>query len=47
MRLAGWMPSAREWALMAGVLAAGLLASLVPAIRVYRITLADGLSSNT
>lgn len=47
MRLAGWTPSAREWALMAGVLAAGLLASLVPAIRVYRITLADGLSSNT
>lgn len=40
----GW-PSASEWVLMAAIFGAGLLASLVPALRVYRITLADGLSS--
>jgi putative ABC transport system permease protein len=47
LRLSGVLPSAREWALMAAILTAGLLASLVPAIRVYRITLADGLSSSS
>jgi putative ABC transport system permease protein len=46
LRLSGWAPSLREWGLMAAILAAGLLASLLPAIRVYRITLADGLSSS-
>lgn len=46
LRLSGWMPTLREWGLMAAILAAGLLASLLPAVRVYRITLADGLSSS-
>lgn len=34
----------REVALLAGILAAGLVAALVPALRVYRMTLVDGLS---
>jgi putative ABC transport system permease protein len=39
----GW-PSAFEWALLGAVLAAGLLASLVPALRAYRYSLADGMT---
>lgn len=45
LRLAGWWPSATEWLLMGAIFVAGLVASLLPAFRVYRITLADGLSS--
>lgn len=37
-------PSAREWQLLAGVVAAGLLASLVPGWRAYRHSLADGMT---
>lgn len=37
-------PGASQWALIGGVLAAGLLASLVPGWRAYRLSLADGLS---
>ena len=37
-------PSAEQWGLMGAVLAAGLLASLVPGWRAYRLSLADGLS---
>ncbi len=37
-------PSATQWALLAAVLLAGMLASLVPAARAYRLSLADGLS---
>ncbi len=37
-------PGAAEWQLMAAVLAGGLLASLVPGWRAYRLSLADGLS---
>ena len=33
-----------EFALLAAILLAGLLASLVPAARVYRMTLSDGLT---
>jgi putative ABC transport system permease protein len=35
---------ARELATLFVIFCAGLLASLVPAVRVYRMTLADGLS---
>ena len=54
--LAGWVqthfgialhlrpPSTDEWLLLAGVLAGGSLASLVPGYRAYRLSLADGLS---
>jgi putative ABC transport system permease protein len=37
-------PTAAMWWLAAAVLAAGMLASLVPALRAYRLSLADGLS---
>ena len=37
-------PGAAEWQLMAAVLTGGLLASLVPGWRAYRLSLADGLS---
>ena len=38
------LPGASQWALLAAVLMAGMLASLVPAARAYRLSLADGLS---
>jgi len=37
-------PTSTMWWLTAAVLAAGMLASLVPAFRAYRLSLADGLS---
>jgi len=37
-------PALTQWAALAAVLAAGMLASLVPAWRAYRLSLADGLS---
>lgn len=37
-------PSAHEGLLLGGVLAAGMLASLVPGLRAYRLALVDGLS---
>ena len=40
-------PSATESAWLASVLAAGLLASLIPGLRAYRLSLADGLSPRT
>lgn len=40
-------PSAREFALLAAVIGAGALASLLPAIRAYRLSLADGMMVRT
>jgi putative ABC transport system permease protein len=40
-------PSATEWMLLGAVLLAGLLASGVPGLRAYRLSLADGLSPRT
>ena len=41
----GWgMPSAAQWTLFAAVVATGWLASLLPALRAYRLSLVDGLS---
>ena len=37
-------PAAGEWLLLAAVLGASLVASLVPAWRAYRYSLADGLT---
>ena len=37
-------PGATQWGLLGAVLAAGFLASLVPGLRAYRLSLADGLS---
>jgi putative ABC transport system permease protein len=38
------LPSAAQWGLFAAVVAAGAVASLIPAWRAYRLSLADGLS---
>jgi len=40
-------PSLTEWGLLTSVLVAGLLASLIPGLRAYRLSLADGLSPRT
>ncbi|VWX55740.1 putative ABC transport system permease protein [Burkholderiales bacterium 8X] len=40
-------PTLAEWQLIGGVLAAGTIASLLPGIRAYRLSLADGLSPRT
>ena len=40
-------PGSAEWTLMALVLAGGLIASLLPGWRAYRLSLADGLSPRT
>ena len=37
-------PTSMQWLLLAGLLLAGLLASLLPGWRAYRLSLADGLS---
>jgi putative ABC transport system permease protein len=41
------VPTPQQWGLLAAVLAAGMLASLVPGWRAYRLSLADGLSPRT
>lgn len=38
------LPTGAQWALVGAVLVAGMLASLLPAWRAYRLSLADGLS---
>ena len=38
------LPTGTQWALLGAVLVAGMLASLLPAWRAYRLSLADGLS---
>ena len=40
-------PTAAQWGLFAAVVLAGMLASLVPGWRAYRLSLADGLSPRT
>jgi putative ABC transport system permease protein len=45
--LAAAAPTPEQWSLFAAVLAAGMLASLVPGWRAYRLSLADGLSPRT
>jgi len=44
LRLGFGLPALREWLLLGGVLAAGLLIGLVPGWRAYRRSLSDGLS---
>ena len=41
-----WL-SAREWGWLGAIVAAGLLASIVPAWRAYRLSLADGMNVRT
>jgi putative ABC transport system permease protein len=38
------VPTVQQWGLLAAIVAAGFLASLVPGWRAYRLSLADGLS---
>ncbi len=38
-------PTAGEWSLLGGVCLAGLLASLIPGLKAYRLSLADGLTA--
>ena len=38
------LPSSREWWVLAAVAGAGLVAGLPPAIRAYRLSLADGMT---
>ena len=45
--LAAGAPTAEQWGLLAAVVLAGMLASLVPGWRAYRLSLADGLSPRT
>ncbi|MDR2935267.1 MAG: ABC transporter permease [Candidatus Adiutrix sp.] len=40
-------PERGEWILLGGIMAVGFLASLIPALRAYRLSLADGLSVST
>jgi putative ABC transport system permease protein len=40
-------PASGEWLLLGGIMAVGFLASLVPALQAYRLSLADGLSVST
>ena len=40
-------PGGAEWQLLGGLLAGGMLASLLPGWRAYRLSLADGLSPRT
>ena len=40
-------PTGSQWVLLAMIVAAGFLASLVPGFRAYRMSLADGLSPRT
>jgi putative ABC transport system permease protein len=45
--LAAGAPTAEQWGLFGAVVLAGMLASLVPGWRAYRLSLADGLSPRT
>jgi len=44
LSMTGWPPSLNEFALLGGVALAGFVAGLLPALRVYRYSLADGLT---
>jgi putative ABC transport system permease protein len=45
--LAAGAPTPEQWGLFGAVVLAGMLASLVPGWRAYRLSLADGLSPRT
>lgn len=44
LTIAAWPPSPRELAMLGGVWLAGVLGGALPALRVYRLSLADGLT---
>ncbi len=41
------LPTSGQWTLLGAIIVAGTLASLVPALRAYRLSLADGLTPKT
>ena len=44
LTLSGGAPSAQQWRLLAGIIGVGVLASLIPGWRAYRLSLADGMT---
>jgi putative ABC transport system permease protein len=40
-------PTSREWLMLGGIVVAGFLAGLLPAMRAYRLSLADGMTVRT
>ena len=44
LSIRGHLPSAAEWRLLAGIVAVGAVASLIPGWRAYRLSLADGMT---
>ena len=40
-------PTAREWLTLGTIVLAGFLAGLLPAMRAYRLSLADGMTVRT
>ena len=46
LSLALTLPTAAEWRLLGGIVAAGFAAGLIPAWRAYRMSLADGLNAS-
>ena len=40
-------PTAREWLTLGTIVLAGFLAGLLPALRAYRLSLADGMTVRT
>jgi putative ABC transport system permease protein len=40
-------PTAREWMMLSGIVVAGFVAGLLPALRAYRLSLADGMTVRT
>jgi putative ABC transport system permease protein len=47
LQLAITPPKWNEWMTLGGIVAAGFLAALLPALRAYRMSLADGMSVRT
>jgi len=44
LTLRSWLPGPAEWRLLAGIIAVGAIASLIPGWRAYRLSLADGMT---
>jgi putative ABC transport system permease protein len=40
-------PTSREWLMLGGIVVAGFFAGLLPAMRAYRLSLADGMTVRT
>ncbi len=44
LAVSGGLPSADQWRLLAGIIVVGVIASLIPGWRAYRLSLADGMT---